>query len=96
MANKLDPFDIVVTNENCFPIKVFDSGFLECAVKMFQFASKVAPIITSMVQIADVKKAFTYLFWIYFGFRFQSSAFTHTGARPWHDRIVAEQVKPLD
>lgn len=63
---------------------------------MFQFVPKLRPVVEELVLNVEVKKAFLYMFWLYFAYRFQSSAFTHTGARPWHNRRAAEKLKPID
>jgi len=76
----------VITDSTRFPFKVFDADFLKQANDMFQFWPKIKPTVDQLVGDSEVKKAFMYLFWVYFGFRFQSSTFTETGARPWHSR----------
>ena len=96
LENKMDPFELVVKDPTTFPFKVFDSDFLKQANQCFNFVPKYQPIIDSFVEQVEVKKAFLYIFWIYFGFRFQSSAFTHTDARPWQNRRAAENLKPID
>lgn len=69
---------------------------LEKAAEKFNFRPKADRIIDKIVVREDCKKAFMYVFWVYFGMRFQSSAFTKTGNRPWHSRKAAELLKPVD
>lgn len=70
LASKMDPFELIITCEDKFPFRIFDSKFLKKALDAFNFKEKTEEIIEKLVETKLLRKAFMYLFWIHFGLRF--------------------------
>lgn len=75
LTAKLDPRDVRLTTPDGFPVRIYRSPYLRQALERFTLKPKVERALRKLVRLPEMKKAFLYIFWIYFAMRFRDGSF---------------------
>lgn len=75
LTAKLDPRDVRLTTPDGFPVRIYRSTYLRQALERFTLKPKVERALRKLVRLPEMKKAFLYIFWIYFAMRFRDGSF---------------------
>jgi hypothetical protein len=70
IMKKISPFEIKVTRNNVFPLKIYKSHYLRKALDSITISKKSRKCLKKLFKVEELRKAFLYLFWIFIAFKF--------------------------
>ena len=75
LINKLSPYELKVTKKDVFPVKIYNSDFLEDALNLFEISQSIKKSLMRLFKDRTFRKAFMYLFWVFVGLKFKNRSF---------------------
>lgn len=75
MMNKVNPYNLKVTDETHLPIKLYHSNYLKQALGTFTIAKKIKKNLKKLFRLSRFRKSFVYLFWIFIALKFTDRTF---------------------
>lgn len=75
LAQKISIYDIRLTKRDVFPLSVFQSDFLRKGLDNLKLKKNIHKKIKHLIKLTQIRKAFTYLFWIFVAFKFSKRSF---------------------
>ena len=80
-----------VTQQHKFPFLVYGSNCLKEALDRYKLNPITRSNIRALIRTEHLKKAFTYLFWIYFALKFQDKSFGNLNHFMSLDHVFGDQ-----
>lgn len=75
LANKKSAYDLKITNQDVFPLKIYGSKFLVSSLSNFDIANSVKRALKKLFKDAAFRKVYLYLFWLLIGLKFRERTF---------------------
>ena len=75
MMKKMSPYELKITLEDVFPIRIYKSNFLREALDSLDLPKQTRKSFKKLFKVTAFKKAFLYLFWMVVAYKFRERTF---------------------